>query len=302
MSMTPDDFTFYKKFLYEKSGLALNEEKVYLLVSRLTPISNKWKFTSLDLLTKALKTAPDPKLVAEVVDAMTTNETLFFRDDRPFKYFKTNLIPEVLKSRIAKKSLRIWSAASSTGQEPYSIAMTLLESIPAPDTWKIEIIGTDISDRALTQARKGEFNQFEVQRGLPIQMTMKYFKQDGAVWKINDKIRNMVRFENFNLLDPMDKFGTFDIIFCRNVLIYFDEQTKKKILQNMVKRLPPDGYIFLGGSETAIGMCPELKIGSGCPGLYTMHNIAPAPAAAATTPKAATPPTPSLPLKAGNII
>lgn len=271
MTMTPEDFAFYKKFLHEKSGLALSEDKVYLLVSRLTPVSRKWNLASLADLTKALKTAPDKRMVGEVIDAMTTNETLFFRDDRPFKYFKTNLVPEIVKARETRKSLRIWSAASSTGQEPYSIAMTLLETLPAPESWRIDLLGTDLSDSALTQAKKAEYNQFEIQRGMPIQLLMKYFKQDGQVWKINDKIRSMARFENFNLLDPMEKFGIFDIIFCRNVLIYFDEATKKKILQNMIKRLAPDGYLFLGGSETAIGLCPELKINAGCPGLYTIQ-------------------------------
>lgn len=271
MTMSPEDFQFYKKFLYERSGLSLGEEKVYLLVSRLTPVARQWSFASLADMTKALRGTPDAKMLGEIVDAMTTNETLFFRDDRPFKYFKTNVIPSIVKAREARKSLRIWAAASSTGQEPYSIVMTLLDTVTNHESWRMEILGTDLSDSALAQARKGEFNQFEIQRGMPIQLLMKHFKQDGQVWRINDKIRNMVKFENFNLLDSMDKFGTFDVIFCRNVLIYFDEPTKKKILQNMIKRLAPDGYLFLGGSETAFGLCPELKINTECPGLYTLH-------------------------------
>lgn len=281
MAMAPDEFAFYKKFLYEKSGLALTEEKVYLLESRLSPIARKNGFPALDAMTKAFRLSPDPKLGKQIIDAMTTNETLFFRDERPFRHLKSVLLPEIVQARQARKSLRIWCAASSTGQEPYSIAMTLLETIPGIDSWRIEIVATDISDNALAQAVKGEFNQFEIQRGLPIQLVMKYFKQDGNVWKIHDKIKSMVRFENFNLLDPMDKFGTLDIIFCRNVLIYFDEATKKKILLNFTRRLAPDGSFFLGGSETALGLCPELKINAACPGLYTLASTATSAAAPA---------------------
>ncbi len=280
--MQKDDFSFYKKFLYDKSGLAITEDKIYLLQSRLTPLAKKWKLDTLENLTKALRSSSDPKLVAEVVDAMTTNETLFFRDDRPFKQFRTFVLPELMKTRSARKSLRIWSAASSTGQEPYSIAMTLLDVLPPSENWKIEIYATDISETALAQAKKGEYNQFEIQRGLPIQMVMKYFKQDGQTWSLNDKIKSMVKFEPFNLLQPMERLGTFDIIFCRNVLIYFDEETKKKVLQNMMKRLPTDGFLFLGGSETVLGLCPELKMNPGSPGLYTLTSpVAPAKAAAA---------------------
>jgi chemotaxis protein methyltransferase CheR len=281
MAMAPDDFSFYKKFLYEKSGLALSEDKTYLLESRLSPIARKWNFDSLATLTKNLRATPDQKLLREVVDAMTTNETLFFRDDRPFKYFKTDLLPTLIKSRGARKHLRIWSAACSTGQEPYSIAMTLIDLLPDINSWKIEIIATDLSDSALSQAMRGEYNQFEIQRGLPIQYVMKHFVQSGTTWKINDKIRSMVRFENFNLLEPMDKFGTLDIIFCRNVLIYFDEATKRKLFANFVRRMAPDGYFFLGGSETALGMSTDLKINPACPGLYMLMS---APTSSATIP------------------
>lgn len=272
MTISSDDFAFYQKYLHQKSGLSLTPDKVYLIESRLLPVAKKFKHPTLEDMTKVLKVgAPDPKMVNEIIDAMTTNETLFFRDDRPFKYFKATLVPELSKAREAKKSLRIWSAAASTGQEAYSIAMTLLETLPNPDTWKIDLLGTDISDSALAQASKAEYTQFEIQRGMPIQLLMKYFKQEGQNWKINDKLRSMARFEKFNLLDPMEKFGQFDIIFIRNVLIYFDEATKKRILLGLTKRLAPDGYLFLGGSETALGICPELKINAGCPGLYTLQ-------------------------------
>lgn len=272
MSINDTDFTFYQNFLYEKSGLAIRKEKIYLLESRLTPLAKKEGFETLEKLTEKLKLGTDKNLENLVIDAMTTNETLFFRDDRPFRYFKTHLVPKMEEIRDTTKSMRIWSAACSTGQEPYSIIMSLLENLKAPDLWRIHMLGTDISDSALTQAKEGIFNQFEIQRGMPIQLLMKYFTQEDTKWRIQDKIRKMVKYENFNLLEPMEKYGTFDMIFCRNVLIYFDAETKAKILKAMIKRLAPDGYLFLGGSETAIGICPELEISTECPGLYTLKN------------------------------
>lgn len=270
--MNSEDFKFYKQFLYQKSGFSITEEKTYLIETRLAPIVRDYGFSSLELMTKALKNTPDPKLVRAVVDAMTINETLFFRDSRPFQQFKASVLPAIIKARESKKSIRIWSAACSTGQEPYSIAMILDEVTTKIPGWKIDILGTDISESALSQACSAKYNQFEIQRGLPIQMAMKNFVQDGQSWAVKETIRNMVRFEIFNLLDRMDRFGSFDIIFCRNVLIYFDEETKKKVLQNLMKRLAPDGFLFLGGSETVIGLCPELKMQQGCPGLYTIQT------------------------------
>lgn len=272
MTMKQEDFLYYKKFLYENSGLSLTEEKTYLLISRLTPVATKNGFDSLEAMSRALRMSPDARLEKHVIDAMMTNETLFFRDDRPFKQLRSEVLPAVIKSRENRKILRIWSAACSTGQEPYSIAMTILEMLPRPEEWNITILATDLSDVALEQARKAEFNQFEIQRGLPTPMMMKYFQQNGSTWKIRDKVRNMIRFENFNLLHKMDKFPVFDIIFCRNVLIYFNEETKKKILSNLIKKLHADGYLFLGGAETAIGLCPDLKIYPACPGLYTLRS------------------------------
>ncbi len=270
--MNNDDFNFYKKLLHEKAGMSLNEDKIYLLESRLGSVMRKWMFGNLEEMTRALRLTPDRKLVVEVIDAMMTNETLFFRDDRPFRHFKTTVLPALLKAREGKKALRIWSAACSTGQEPCSIAMTICETIPKPESWRIDLLATDISETALTQAKSGAFSQFEVQRGLPINLVMKYFAQTPQGWKVTDKIRDMIKYESFNLLDRMERHGTFDIIFCRNVLIYFDEETKRKVLQALTKRLAPDGYLFLGGSETVIGLCPDLKINTGCPGLYSIQT------------------------------
>lgn len=266
--MIETDFEFYRKLLKEKSGLSLGNEKAYLIEFRLQPLAGKWGFGSIEMLTEILRTKPDPKLVYDVVEAMTTNETLFFRDDKPFKFFGSTVLPAMLKARENQKKLRIWSAACSTGQEPYSIAMTLTDLLKAQPGWAVEILGTDISEAALKQARSGIYSQFEVQRGLPIQMALKNFTKHGADWQLNENYRNMVRFEAFNLLDRKDRFGTFDLIFCRNVLIYFDEATKKLVLAGLIKQLAPDGYLFLGGSETIIGLEQNLMSVPGCSGLY----------------------------------
>jgi chemotaxis protein methyltransferase CheR len=270
--MIKDDFLFFQKFLKDKSGLSIGEDKIYLLDSRLTPIMKECQYTSLSDVVKALRFSTDAKLAAKVINAMTTNETLFFRDDKPFRYFRDNLLPGVIKSKNDKRTLRIWSAACSTGQEPYSIAMILKEILPEADQWRIEILATYISPTVLDQARKGRFSQFEIQRGLPIQMVMKYFQQDGTSWFIKDTVRSMVKFESFNLLEGMERFGTFDIIFCRNVLIYFDEATKKAVLDNLGRRLDPEGYLFLGASETVLGLCPALKYFAACSGLYMLDK------------------------------
>ncbi len=267
------DFELYKDLIKDKSGISLTPDKSYLLDSRLTPVAKKWNFETIDAMTMSLRALPDPKLVKEIVQAMTTNETSFFRDDRPFQTLKNLLFPYLFKARKKTKSIRLWSAACSAGQEPYTIAMVFDELLAANPGWKLDVIATDLADHVLDYARAGVYSQFEVQRGLSIHMLMKYFKQDGTSWKLNENIRKMVKYENFNLLEPMEKFGTLDIIFCRNVLIYFDEETKKKILANLARRLAPDGFLFLGGAETILGLCQDLRIMPGYNGLY-VHQAA----------------------------
>lgn len=266
------DFNFYSSFLLAKAGFAIKEDKIYLLESRLTPVIKKWKCNSISDMVPLLKAGQNKELVQDVIDAMMTNETLFFRDDKPFKHFRNTVLPSVLSQRALQKKLRIWSSACSTGQEPYSIAMTLRDTIPTISQWQIDILATDLSQTALDQARLGKFSQFEVQRGLPISLAMKNFTQKGVEWQISETLRNMVEFETFNLLDRMERFGTFDIIFCRNVLIYFDEQVKKSVLMALSRRLAPDGFLFLGGSETIIGLSNNLEGVPGCSGLYKLKD------------------------------
>ena len=267
--MEISEFEFYKTLLKDKSGLSISQEKIYLLETRLAPVVQKYGFGTLDRLTQSFRLKRDETVIKDVVEAMTTNETLFFRDDKPFKHFKTAILPEMLKNRANTRHLKIWSAACSSGQEPYSIAMTLEENVMEKATWKFDIFATDISDPVLEQARNGVYTHFEVQRGLPIQTIVKYFVQDGERWRVKDDLKKMVRFSKFNLLDRMTSVGQFDIIFCRNVLIYFDEETKKKVLSALVNQLAPDGYLFLGSSETVLGLAQNLKPVAGCPGLYS---------------------------------
>lgn len=266
--MNITDFEIYKDLLKEQSGLVLGHEKIYLIESRLSPIARKWGFDNLDAMTWALKGVPDYRLVYDIVQAMTTNETSFFRDTRPFELFTDFVLPEAMKKCAARKKIRIWCAAASSGQEPYSIAMLLKERSAQLAGWNIEIIGTDISREILAQASEGSYTQFEVQRGLPIQMLVKYFKQVDKKWNINDDVKKMVKYQYFNLLEPMTSLGIFDIVFCRNVLIYFDDADKKQILERMARQMTDDAILFLGGAETVLGITDALKPVTDKRGLY----------------------------------
>lgn len=262
------DFDLYKDLLYEKSGLVITMDKSYLLDSRLTPVAKKWNFASIEIMTLQLRALPDPALIKDIVEAMTTNETTFFRDTKPFQQFVDTVLPSLLQSRAKKKTIRIWCAASSTGQEPYSLAMTIKEKESLVKGWKIEIVATDICEEVLDLARKGIYTQFEVQRGLPIAHLMKYFTQAGEKWQIKDEIKSMVKFGYFNLLDDFGRLGAFDVVFCRNVLIYFDEKTKTQIFQKISRTLEKDGFLMLGGAETVIGLTDKFKLMPEKRGLY----------------------------------
>lgn len=270
MSISPDDFALFTQLLKKTSGFALTPAKTYLLEARLVPILEKYNCKTLGDLASLLRRSVNSALIYDITEAMTTNETLFFRDDRPFRHFRSVLLPALLKRREHKKSLRIWSAACSTGQEPYSVAITLNDMLQNQAGWTIDILATDISKSVLQKARLGTYSKFEIQRGLPIPMMVAHFaQQPGDQWQIHEKFRKMVRFEEFNLMSDMMGLGTFDMIFCRNVLIYFDEPTKKNVLENLSRRLAPDGYMMLGGAETALCSSDHLALADGCPGLYT---------------------------------
>jgi chemotaxis protein methyltransferase CheR len=219
---------------------------------------------------------------------MTTNETFFFRDKVPFDHFRQTIMPEILKTRAARKTIRIWCAAGSTGQEPYSLAMCLKEASAALSGWRIEILATDLSQEVLEKSRAGIYSQFEVQRGLPIQMLVKYFKQIGELWQINADIRAMVQHRQLNLLHDFAQLGHFDVIFCRNVLIYFDQETKTNIFGRLARTIESDGFLVLGAAETVVGLTEAFKPVADRRGLYrpgegrvAVHAAAPKLAAVA---------------------
>ncbi len=252
------EYDFLRKLLKERSGLILSDDKQYLVESRLLPLARKSGIGSLSELFARMKQGSD-SLVTDAVEAMTTNETFFFRDKIPFDHLKETVFPELLKARAARKSLRIWCAAASTGQEPYSIAMVLKDMSAQFAGWRVEIVATDLSHEVLEKAKSGMYSQFEVQRGLPIQMLVNYFKQTGEVWQLNPDIRAMVQFRSLNLLQDFSSLGVFDVIFCRNVLIYFDQPTKAAVFRNLAKTAEPDGYLFLGAAETVVGLTDAFR-------------------------------------------
>lgn len=275
--MRPEDFDFIAKMLKERSGLVITRDKAYLLESRLTPVARKRGLKGLDDLLAGMRTAGED-LMREVTEAMTTNESFFFRDIKPFDQFKAVVLPAVLQSRAAKKSLRIWSAASSSGQEAYSLAMLLKEEGAKLAGWKIEIVGTDISTEMLEKAKAGFYSQFEVQRGLPIQLLVKYFKKNNEMWQIDPAIRAMVQYREYNLLHDLKPLGQFDVVYCRNVLIYFDQPTKTRVLENISRIMPDDGFLYLGGAETVLGISDKFKPVPEQRGIYAVTRGAGAPA------------------------
>ena len=256
--MTPLDYDFLRKLLRDRSGLDLATDKQYLIESRLIPLARKAGLPGLPELVQKIKGGAEA-LTAEVVEAMTTNETFFFRDKVPFDHLRQTILPELLQARASRRSLRIWCAASSTGQEPYSIAMCLKEISSTIAGWRVEILATDLSHGVLEKSKAGIFSQFEVQRGLPIQMLVKYFTQTGELWQLNADIRGMVQHRQLNLLQDFTHLGMFDVIFCRNVLIYFDQETKASIFGRLAKLVEPDGYLLLGAAETVVGLTDAFK-------------------------------------------
>ena len=252
--MTPQDYEYMRKLLKDRSGLVLGPDKQYLLESRLLPVVRKGGFGDLTGLIGALRAAPSSPLVNTVVEGMTTNESLFFRDKLPFDNFREVVMPALLEARQRTKFLRIWCAAAATGQEPYSLAMTLKEMSVRLAGWRIEILATDLSSEALEKAKVGLYSQFEVQRGLPIQMLVKYFSKIGEQWQIDPQIRGMVTYRHANLLQDFSSFGRFDVVFCRNVLIYFDPTMKSSVLNRLGRSMASDGYLLLGAAETVVGL------------------------------------------------
>jgi len=272
--VTPMEYDYLRKLLKERSGLVLSSDKQYLVESRLLPIARKSGLTGLGELVQKIKTPGTEALIVEVVEAMTTNESFFFRDKIPFDHFREAIMPSLVAARAKQRRVRIWCAAASTGQEPYSLAMCLKEMAGQISGWRVEIIATDLSHEVLEKAKAGIYSQFEVQRGLPIQLLVKYFTQIGETWQIAPEIRSMVQYRPFNLLSDFGQLGIFDVVYCRNVLIYFDQPTKVDVLERIARIAEPDGFLVLGAAETVVGLTEAFKPIPERRGLYLPNKAA----------------------------
>jgi chemotaxis protein methyltransferase CheR len=250
--IAPENLRFLCRTIYEDSGILVDESKAYLLEARLTPIAKGESDGTLDGLCHLIRANSTPGIRRKVVEAMTTNETLFFRDARPFEALQGQVIPQLVQKKAGQRRLRVWCAACSSGQEPYSLAMMWLEM--AISGWSIDILGTDLSEEVLAKAQGGRYSLLEVNRGLPAKYLVKYFTRMNMEWELKAEVRRMVRWQKFNLKDSMRSLGEFDLVLCRNVLIYFDLETKRRILEGIRQVLVKDGYLILGGSETTLNV------------------------------------------------
>jgi chemotaxis protein methyltransferase CheR len=251
-AIDPKNYKFLLDHVYTHSGIVLDGDKTYLFECRLTPIVRQLGLESIDDLCALIQSSRQPEVSRQVAEAMTTNETYFFRDPSQYEAIRTGLLPQLIKDRRDTKKLQFWSAAASTGQEAYSLAMMLLEA--GLGDWNIRILGTDFSLQALERARSGQYQQIEVNRGLPATHLIKHFQRSGTVWQLADQVRRMVSFESIDLRKSMRSLGPFDLVFCRNVMIYFDSETKKNILKELHGTLFRGGWLLLGGVETAFGI------------------------------------------------
>jgi chemotaxis protein methyltransferase CheR len=272
--VTPLDYDYIRKLLKERSGLTLSADKQYLVESRLLPVARKAALSGLGDLVQRLKAPGAEALSVDVVEAMTTNESFFFRDKTPFDHFRQSIMPEVLAARARERRIRIWCAAASTGQEPYSLAIILKEMGDKLAGWRVEILATDLAKSVLEKAKAGLYSQFEVQRGLPITLLVKYFTQVGEMWQVAPDIRAMVQYRPLNLLQDFSHLGMFDIVFCRNVLIYFDQETKIAVLDRIARQIEPHGSLVLGAAETVVGLTDSFKPSPDRRGIYAPNAAA----------------------------
>ena len=255
--MKPELIDFMTKLVYEHTGIVIQPEKSYLFETRLAPVARRFNLESIDAIFTTLQSSKNKELECAVYEAMTTNETYFFRDVRPFEIMNELVLPQLFAAQKTSKHVSIWCAACASGQEPYSLAILLNDAIKSHPGWSFSILATDISTEMIDRAKSGIYSQFEVQRGLPIQLLVKYFTEKGDNWQVNRDIRDLVTFRQFNLLDHPNSLSPksgFDVIFCRNVLIYFDTPTRTSILSRLSNVIAKNGALFLGGAETIIGL------------------------------------------------
>lgn len=254
--MTPDALDYVCSLVRQRSAIELDGAKSYLIEARLMPLAQRYGFPSPIEMIRSLQRLPKTGMQQELVEAMTTNETSFFRDGHPFEALRTTILPELIPVLASRRSLNIWSAACSSGQEAYSIAMTLREHFPELNTWNVQILGTDLSDEVLARARSGRFGQIEIGRGLSPALQDKYFRREGAQWELISAIRSMASFMKMNLIERWPTLPKMDVVFLRNVLIYFAPEIKKAILEKVRGVLAPHGKLFLGAAETTLGLDP----------------------------------------------
>lgn len=252
--MNSDSLTYLRRLVHTRAALVIDEDKDYLLRSRLEPVAKRVGLADIDALVAELRRERSPELVVDVVEALTTNETYFFRDQHPFEALRQHILPALARTRSTSRVIRIWCAAASTGQEPYSVAMTVLDALPDASLWTIDIVATDINRTVLERARRGVYKQHEVDRGLPPEVRGRWFERCGQEWSVRSEVQRCVRFEALNLLDPWPWREGFDVVFMRNVLIYFDVATKRGLLSRVREHLAPDGVLFLGSTETTLNL------------------------------------------------
>jgi chemotaxis protein methyltransferase CheR len=253
MTVDASDFDYIAQLVWRRSAIVLEPGKEYLVESRLTPLVRRFGDEQISDLVARLQSQPENQLHSEVVDAMTTNETSWFRDRLPFDAMASHILPDMLAKRVRERRITIWSAGCSSGQEPYSLAMMLGNAMTMHPGWTTQIIATDLSEEMLTRAKRARYGQLEVNRGLPAQMLVSNFERIGMEWEVKESLRQMVDFRPLNLARPFD-MPSVDVVFLRNVLIYFDTETKKQVLKRVRSVLRPDGYLFLGGAETTLNV------------------------------------------------
>jgi chemotaxis protein methyltransferase CheR len=266
--MKPEDVEVVRGVVLSRSGVVIDPTKTYLIESRLAPLARREGFASLGDLVQAIRSRRDDKLMWSVTEALTSSETCFFRDGAPFDQFRDEILPELAQRR-GEQPIRIWSAACATGQEPYSLAMIVDAERPKLPGARIELYGSDLSERCLEKAQSGLYTQFEVQRGLPIRLLVRHFEPMEEHWALSPRVRQMVRWRRINLLADLRALGTFDVIFCRNVISAFDEAVRRRVLEQLAQALPEDGRLILGFDETVVGVTEALRPVSGRRGVYT---------------------------------
>jgi chemotaxis protein methyltransferase CheR len=269
--MSPEDFTFFARLLRERTGMVLSSDKSYLVENRLLPVMREHKLADLDAVVAELRRG-GAELTGAALDAMLPKDTGFFRDWKPFRHLGATVLPNLRRARAAKRSIRVLSLGCATGQETYSVAMLMVEDAEALAGWQVEIVGADLSAAAIAAAERGQYSQFDIQRGLPIRRLLRHFAKDEGGWRINDAPRRLAAFRRWNALDDLYPLGRFDVVLCRNLLIGFDQQTKLATLQKIARLLADDGALYVGADESVTGVSGSFRPVAPELGIYAAHR------------------------------